>query len=193
MRDFFRGFLKLFALVAGLSFASTAMAEVRIVVLGDSNIAGKGVSRSEAYPAQLEAALKARGLDVSVTNAGVNGDQTTDVLGRLDSAVPDGTRLVIISVGINDVMAGVPRPQMVANFNRIVAQLRARRIEVLAFGPAQRLGAFQGSIEGREDLHVEPPGGPRNKYHLNAAGYAHVVRRTMPIIAPVVTRLAKAR
>lgn len=178
----------LFALMLG---AAAAQAEVKVVVIGDSNIDGKGVSRSQAYPAQLEAALRARGLDASVRNAGINGNQTTDVLARLNSDVPDGTQLAILSVGINDLMAGVSRQEMVANFNEIIRRLKARGIPVLAFGPAQRLGSFQGAIEGRADLHVEAPGGPRNKYHLNEAGYAYVVKRTLPVIATEVAKIAR--
>lgn len=193
MQLFRLNLLKSLAILAFVILGSTAMAQVRIVALGDSNIDGKGVSRSQAYPAQLEAALRARGLDVSVTNAGINGNKTDDVLRRIDSAVPEGTQLVILSVGINDLMGGVPREQMAANFKEIIRRLKARGMQVLAFGPGQRLGAFQGSIEGRADLHVEAPGGPRNQYHLNAAGYAHVVSRTLPTILPVVKKLSKAR
>src|SRR6266446_4609065 len=66
---------------------ATAFAEIRIVALGDSGIRGKGVPESQAYPAQLEAALRARGHQVTVTNQGVNGDTTTGVLARLDAEV----------------------------------------------------------------------------------------------------------
>src|SRR5262249_62044821 len=67
-----------------------------IVALGASNTYGKGVSRSEAYPAQLEALLRARGYNARVVNAGISGDTTGGMLGRLDGAGPGGTGLVLL-------------------------------------------------------------------------------------------------
>jgi uroporphyrinogen-III synthase len=74
--------------VTALFSTATAFAEVRIVALGDSEI--------QVYPAQLEAALRARGHQVTVTNQGVNGDTTAGMLARLESAVPPGTDIVIL-------------------------------------------------------------------------------------------------
>ena len=183
-----------FALFTMLLLTSAAtQAQVRIVALGDSNIAGKGVSTSQAYPAQLEAALRARGLDVTVSNAGINGNTTADVLSRLDRAVPDGTDFVIYSVGINDLFAGVSAEKMKQNFAEIGQRLKSRGIPWLAFGPNQVLGPFQGDIEGRADLHVEAPGQQRNLYHLNEAGYTIIVKRTMPKIFPMVKKIADAK
>jgi len=73
-----------------------------IVALGASNTFGKGVSRSQAYPAQLETLLRARGLNVRVINAGINGDTTGGMLARLDRVVPKGTSVVILQPGGND-------------------------------------------------------------------------------------------
>src|ERR1700757_3889265 len=98
-----KGMCFVVAVTASVSTA-TALAEVRIVALGDSGIRGKGVPESQAYPAQLEAALKARGHEVTVTNQGVNGDTTAGVLARLDSAVPPGTNIVILKIGVNDLV-----------------------------------------------------------------------------------------
>jgi acyl-CoA thioesterase I len=90
--------------IMALFWTAAAFAEVHIVALGDSGIRGKGVPESQAYPAQLEAALRARGHQVTVTNQGVNGDTTTGVLVRLDSAMPPGTNIVILKIGINDLV-----------------------------------------------------------------------------------------
>ena len=79
-----------------------------VVALGASQTAGKGVSSSEAYPAQLEAMLRARGLDVTVVNAGISGDTTGGMMARLDSAVPRGTKVVILQPGGNDLRKGAP-------------------------------------------------------------------------------------
>src|SRR5260370_41833106 len=73
-----------------------------IVALGASNTYGKGVSRSLAYPAQLEALLRARGYNIRAINAGINGDTTSSMASRLDTVVPDGNSLVILQLGRND-------------------------------------------------------------------------------------------
>jgi acyl-CoA thioesterase-1 len=73
-----------------------------VVALGASNTFGKGVSRGQAYPAQLEALLRAKGLNARVVNAGINGDTTGGMLARLDRVVPKGTSVVILQPGGND-------------------------------------------------------------------------------------------
>jgi acyl-CoA thioesterase-1 len=87
-------------LFAGLLFALVlclaAAARAQIVGLGASNVAGRGVSSSEAFPAQLERMLAARGYNVQIANAGVSGDTNVGMLGRLDQVVPDGTRIVLL-------------------------------------------------------------------------------------------------
>ena len=88
--------------VAGLA----AERPVKIVALGDSLTAGYGLAASEAFPAKLEKALRARGLAVEVANAGVSGDTTSGGLARLDWAVPDGTDAVIVELGANDMLQG---------------------------------------------------------------------------------------
>jgi acyl-CoA thioesterase-1 len=99
-------FLPLAAL--GLLFQLGIANAATVVALGASNTAGKGVSPGEAYPAQLESLLRARGLDVTVINAGVSGDTTGGMMARLDSAVPKGTRVVILQPGGNDLRKNAP-------------------------------------------------------------------------------------
>jgi acyl-CoA thioesterase-1 len=82
------------------SFGILQAAPIRIVAYGDSGVAGKGVSKNEAYPAQLEGMLRKKGLDVSVTNAGVNGRTSSDALTNLDASVPAGTAIVIVQFGV---------------------------------------------------------------------------------------------
>ena len=91
-------------LFAAIGAASAAT----VVALGASNTFGKSVARSQAYPVQLEALLRARGLDVQVVNAGINGDTTGGMLARLERAVPKGTSLVILQPGGNDRRKGAP-------------------------------------------------------------------------------------
>jgi lysophospholipase L1-like esterase len=82
-----------------LFFALMGSATAQVVALGASNTEGHGVSSSESYPAQLQAMLQARGSGLRVTNAGVYGDTTGGMLSRLSSAVPDGTKIVIVQFG----------------------------------------------------------------------------------------------
>lgn len=125
-------FAGLAAGMAMLGSTTSDAAEVNIVALGASNTAGKGVGSDQAFPAQLEAMLRAKGYDARVTNAGVSGDTTSGMLGRLNSSVPDGTQIAIVGVNNpgNDIRAG-EGAQHAANAGAIVSQLRARHIKVI--------------------------------------------------------------
>ena len=101
------GLLILFCTVGMLSASGIAHAAT-VVALGASNTFGKGVSRSESYPAQLETLLRARGLNVHVINAGINGDTTGGMLARLDRVVPKETSIVILQPGGNDRRKSAP-------------------------------------------------------------------------------------
>src|SRR3954453_10959177 len=90
---------RLFLLVGFLvapMLGSADQARAQIVAIGASNVAGRGVSSSEAWPARLEGMLAARGRNVHVVNAGINGDTNAGMLARLDSAVPGGTKIVLL-------------------------------------------------------------------------------------------------
>ena len=113
----------------------SAFAQVQVAVIGDSNVYGKGISTSENYPSQLQAALNARGLNVSVSNGGINGDTSAGLAGRLDSAVPSGTRVAVIWIGINDIRRGVSMAEVQANVAGIVSRLRAKGIESYVIRP----------------------------------------------------------
>src|SRR5690606_26303749 len=93
--------------VAFCAFAapgSTAAEPLRIVAFGDSLTAGLGLAQTEAFPVQLEAALRAKGYDVEVINAGVSGDTASGGLDRLDWSVPAKTDAVILELGANDAL-----------------------------------------------------------------------------------------
>jgi len=108
-------------------------AAMNIVALGASNTSGWGVGSQKAYPAQLEAMLRARGYDAHVTNAGVNFDTTSGMLRRLESAVPPGTSIVILNPGGNDLRFFGSEEERAANIAAIVDRLRARNIRVIVF------------------------------------------------------------
>src|SRR5688572_16103612 len=79
-----------------------------IVALGDSLTAGLGLPQDQTFPAQLAAALKARGQDVTIVDAGVSGDTAAAGLARLDWALPENASAVIIELGANDALQGIP-------------------------------------------------------------------------------------
>jgi acyl-CoA thioesterase-1 len=109
--------------------AGAAQAASIIVALGASNTYGRGVGRNEAYPAQLEALLRAKGHNVHVINAGINGDTTGGMMRRLGS-VPKGTAVVILQPGGNDRRRG-SEGDRAENIGAIESQLRARGIRVV--------------------------------------------------------------
>jgi lysophospholipase L1-like esterase len=184
--------------LAGLAFwgvvcwCATAQAQqLRIVAIGDSQFAGKGVARSETYPAKLETALRAKGENVTVANAGINGDTTSGVLARLDSAVPNGTILAIVSVGANDiVLHGASTDGVATNLNAIKSRLTARGIESLILPYGRK---FQGDLFDKPEYHVEKVHSATNtEWHLNAAGYEVIVARTLPQVLAALSN-AKSR
>ena len=94
-------FVKVSVFAAALicaNFALTSFASAQIVALGASNVEGYGVNPSEAWPAQLESMLRAKGSGAHITNAGVFGDTTGQVLARLSSAVPEGTKVCAVEI-----------------------------------------------------------------------------------------------
>jgi acyl-CoA thioesterase I len=147
---------KLLASFAALGmFYQLGMAHAATVVaLGASNTAGKGVSPGEAYPAQLESLLRARGLDVTVINAGVSGDTTGGMMARLDSVVPKGTRLVILQPGGNDLRKNAP------NYTaELQSRIRAMGVRIVMLPNS----LLRGKPHQPDGVHLTPEG-----YHMLA-------------------------
>src|ERR1039458_760771 len=126
--------------LAALVFAYTrgpraaANRPVKIVVLGDSLSAGLGLPADAVFPARLAQALKAKGIPVSVANAGVSGDTASGGLGRLDWSVPDGTEAVIVELGANDALRGLDPKLNKTALDSILSKLNVRLIAVLLAG-----------------------------------------------------------
>ena len=133
----FKGSIR-FVMSAGLllaAFSAGAAAEtVRGVGFGDSLMAGFRLPPGAGFPERLEAALRAGGFDVAIANAGVSGDTTSGGLARLDWSVPDGTDFVILQLGGNDALRGIAPELTRANLDRMIAQLKARGIDVILAG-----------------------------------------------------------
>jgi acyl-CoA thioesterase-1 len=110
--------------------------ERQVVALGDSLFAGYGLRVEQAYPVRLEAALRAQGINVRVRNAGVSGDTTADGLARLDFTLSGGAKpdVVLLCLGGNDMLRGLPVSQTRANLEAMLAKLEARHIRVVLMG-----------------------------------------------------------
>jgi acyl-CoA thioesterase I len=107
---------------------------VTLVALGDSLSAGYLLPADAAFPAQLEKALKARGRNITLINAGVSGDTATGGLDRLDWSVPDEASGVIVELGANDALRGLDPDRARQALDAIITRLKARKIGVMLSG-----------------------------------------------------------
>jgi acyl-CoA thioesterase-1 len=122
----------LLALSLLVTTASVASAETRktVVVLGDSLAAGYGVEPEEAYPALLQEKIKAAGLPFKIVPAGVSGDTTADGLGRLDWLLKRKVDVLIVELGGNDGLRGIPIAAIEANLQAIIDRARKKYPDV---------------------------------------------------------------
>ena len=118
----------------GAARAPEETARPRIVVLGDSLTAGLGVAAEEAYPALLQSRIDATGLELEVVNAGVSGDTTAGGLRRLAWSLDGNVRLLLVALGGNDALRGLPVEQMRTNLAAIIEQAAARGVRVVLAG-----------------------------------------------------------
>ncbi len=106
----------------------------RIVALGDSLTAGLGVSPGEAFPARLQEKLEMAGYELEVVNAGVSGDTSAGGLRRLDWSLDGETAVLIVALGGNDGLRGLPVEELKSNLGAIITSARDRGVEVLLAG-----------------------------------------------------------
>jgi len=151
-----------------LTFTAIANSNAQIVALGASSTAGYGVGASSAYPAQLEAILRAKGRPMSVSNAGISGDTTGGMLARLSSAVPEGTKIAILQIAGNDAMKGMSLTDAAANRAEIRRRLHARGIRTNeADGYVQ--SAVRSGLRQPDGIHMTVEGHRRVAEQLAAA------------------------
>jgi acyl-CoA thioesterase I len=199
-RSIAAGLMVFFAICGAMS---SARAEpFTIVGFGDSLMAGFGLGPDQGFTDRLQAALDAKGHDVTVANAGVSGDTTSGGLARLDWSVPDGTQLVILELGANDMLRGVSPDITKKNLDEMLGRLKGRKIAVLLAGmrAAPNLGPdYQNAFDAifpdlakKYDVALYPffldgvAGQPgmqlEDGLHPNAQGVDQMVERILPTV-----------
>jgi acyl-CoA thioesterase-1 len=127
--------LALLAVVTGLAVPATANEdEPLIVALGDSLTSGRGIGKEEAYPAVLQKRLEDDGYIYHVVNAGVSGDTTARALRRYRDALEGDVKVLIVALGANDGLRGVPVEQLESNLSAIIEEAQRRGIAVVLVG-----------------------------------------------------------
>lgn len=204
-------FLKTFLLPLSVAFvmlASPARAEpITILALGDSLTAGPGLDPSAAFPARLEAALKAKGHDVTVRNAGVSGDTAAQGAARLDWALTDDVDAAIVELGANDALRGLPVSQAEAALDEILGKLRSKGLPVLLagmrappnLGPDYK-GQFDGMYQRLAETHgvavypffldgvaARPDLNQADGMHPNGKGVELIVEKILPAVEALIT------
>ena len=211
------GAIRLCVIVAGIALLTTypraADRPVNIVALGDSLTAGYGLAANEAFPAQLQRALRAKGVAVNVVNAGVSGDTATGGLARLDWSVPDGTDAVILELGANDALRGFDPAITRKALDTMLHRLQERKIPVLLCGmiAPPNLGAEYGrafnaiypDLAGQTGAILYPffltgvaadsKLNQSDGLHPTAAGVAVIVARILPEVEELIARVNGSR
>jgi acyl-CoA thioesterase-1 len=196
-------------------FAAPAKAQtpIKLTVLGDSLSAGYGLPIGSAFPVRLEKALREKGLNVDVHNAGVSGDTSSAGRDRLDWSIPDGTEAVIVELGANDALRGLDPKVTRAALEDIIKRLQARKIAVMLvgmlappnFGPdyAARFNPIYSDLAKAYDVPLYPffLDGVAAEAKLNQADGLHptaegidiIVGRILPTAEAFLNKVAAAR
>ena len=181
----------------------------RLLVLGDSLVAGYGLPPGQSFPDRLQLDLAAEGAEVSVINAGVSGDTTAGGLARLDWSLADNPDAVIIVLGGNDMLRGLPPEGTKANLEAIIGRLRGKGVEVLLAGMmaprnmgAEYVAAFDAiypALAASHDIEfypffldgvaLDPALNLDDGLHPNRRGIAEISRRILPVVERLLARL----
>jgi acyl-CoA thioesterase-1 len=198
------------AICALAALQTPALAEpARIVAFGDSLTAGLGLDATDTFPVKLEAALKAKGYDVRIVNAGVSGDTASTALARLDWSIADRADAVILELGANDALRGISPAVTRQAIDSMLRRLKERKIEVLLAGMraprnlgSEYVAAFDAIYPELARTHdvvfypfflegvvTDPRLNQQDGMHPTAAGVDVVVQRILPSVEALLRRV----
>lgn len=122
-----------------------------ILALGDSLTAGYGLDRGQSLPDRLQAALRTKGINATIINAGVSGDIAAQGAERLDWSLTDEVNAVIVELGANDALRGLDPAQAELALREILQKLRSKKLPVLILGmkaPPNMGADYQSKFDG---------------------------------------------
>ena len=190
-----------------MALAMPALARTpEVLAFGDSLTAGLGLAASEAFPTRLEARLHGEGVSVTIVNAGVSGDTTTDGLARLDWALADKPDFVILALGANDALRGIDPKIVRANLDAMIGKIQASGAKILLLGmlapsnwgaqyehdfdriypelaKAHNLPLYPFFLDG---VAMNPSLNQPDGLHPNERGVAIMVDRIAPLVAKMI-------
>ena len=201
------------SLVVAAERASNNAAPVRIVALGDSLTAGYQLPRNDAFPVQLEAALRKKGYNVIVMNSGVSGDTAAAGLERLAWSLPDKFDAVILELGANDALRGLSPAVTKHALQDIVQKLKARNAEILIAGMQAPTSYGTDYVESFNDIFpsiakdynlllypfflkgvaLRPDLSLSDGLHPNKKGVAKIVQNILPKVEELVKLVYKKK
>ena len=188
-----------------------ALGAPKIVVLGDSLVAGYQLPPGASFPERLQKRLDAEGVEAEIVGAGVSGDTSSRGLARLDWSVPEDADAVIVELGANDALRGLPPETTRANIDAIVAKLRGQGDEVLVAGMLappnmgedyqQRFDPIFREVAAARDAEfypffldgvaAEPSLNLADGIHPNPQGIDVIVERILPSVKALIARVGR--
>lgn len=209
MRNISLHFIAFVALIVG-NFTTAASAAPKIVVFGDSLVAGYQLPVDQGFVGQLDAALKKADQQVELIGAGVSGDTTSGGLARLDWSVPDDADGVILELGANDALRGLPVETTRKNLAAMIDRFKEKGVTVLLVGmlAPPNMGEAYGKkfntifAELAEEkgtlfypffldgVAADPSLNLGDGIHPNEKGIAIIVERIMPMVRQLIDRAA---
>jgi acyl-CoA thioesterase-1 len=196
-------------LAIGFAASPASASDSRMILaLGDSLTAGYGLAEKDGFTRQLERALKEKGLDVRVANAGVSGDTTAGGRARLAWTLDMSPDLIIVELGANDGLRGIEPEETRLNLDAILRELHRRNIPVLLTGmraPPNLGPEYAKEFDGLfpalakkydvpfypfflDGVAARPDLNQNDGIHPNATGVAVIVERILPFVIEALKR-----
>ncbi len=186
-------------------------APLRLTALGTSLTQGYGLPPGTEFTVQLQAALRAQKYDVTVVNAGVSGDTSADGLSRLDWSLADHPDAVILELGSNDMLRGLPPEQLEKNLRAILGKLKAAHVPVLLCGMMAQRNLGPDYVKAFDAIYpklaketgvlfypflldgvaLNPKLNQGDGMHPNPAGVKIIVGRILPVVKQLLAQVKK--